>query len=163
MDRLRGLMTRLRAIVRPSAADRELDEEIRVHLDMEMEKNVRAGMHPDEARRQALAVFGGRDSAIEAHRDARGGRWIEDFFSDARHAFRTLRQNRALTTAAILTIATRRWARTPPSSPRCTRSSSGRFRTRTAIASLCCGRVIPSEAGSTRTSRRPTTSTGASR
>src|SRR5688572_3460517 len=105
MDQLRGLMTRLRALVRPGAADRDLDEEIRVHLDMEMEKNLRAGMRPDEARRQALAVFGGRDSAIEAHRDARGGRWIGDFFNDARHAFRTLRQNRALTAAAVLTIA----------------------------------------------------------
>jgi hypothetical protein len=99
------LLTRLRAIVRGRTADRELDEEIRVHLEMEMEKNVGAGMRPDEARRQALAVFGGRDAAMEAHRDVRGGRWFEDFLTDSRYALRTLRQNRALTAAAILTIA----------------------------------------------------------
>ena len=105
MDALRGLLTRLRAIVRGRTADRELDEEIRVHLEMEMEKNVGAGMRPDEARRQALAVFGGRDAAMEAHRDVRGGRWLEDFVADTRYALRTLRQNKTLTLAAILTIA----------------------------------------------------------
>ena len=105
MDALRGLLTRLRAIVRGRTADRELDEEIRVHLEMEMEKNVGAGMRPDEARRQALAVFGGRDAAMEAHRDVRGGRWVEDFVADTRYALRTLRQNKTLTLAAILTIA----------------------------------------------------------
>ena len=105
MDALRGLLTRLRAIVRGRTADRELDEEIRVHLEMEMAKNIGAGMRPDEARRQALAVFGGRDAAMEAHRDVRGGRWFEDFIGDTRYALRTLRQNKALTVAAILTIA----------------------------------------------------------
>src|SRR5262245_26025979 len=105
MDQLRGLLTRLRALVWRSAADRELDEEIRVHVELEMEKNLRAGLPPDEARRLALAVFGGRDATLEAHRDARGGRWIEDFINDTRHAFRTLRHNRSLTIAAMLTIA----------------------------------------------------------
>jgi len=105
MDRLRGVIKQLRAVFRRGAADRELDEEIRVHLEMEIEKNVSLGMPPDEARRQAFAVFGGRDTALEAHRDVRGGRWIEDAIADARYAFRTLRQNPALTAAAILTIA----------------------------------------------------------
>jgi predicted permease len=99
------LLRQLRAVFRRGATDRELDEEIRVHLEMEIAKNVSSGMPPDEACRQALAVFGGRDSALEAHRDVRGGRWIEDAIADARYAFRTLRQNPALTTAAILTIA----------------------------------------------------------
>jgi putative ABC transport system permease protein len=105
VDRLRGLLARLRAIVRGTTTDRELDEEIRSHLELETAKNITAGWPPDEARRQAIAVFGGRDAALEAHRDARGGRWIEDFVTDAKYGFRTLRQNRALTTAAILTIA----------------------------------------------------------
>lgn len=105
MDQLRGLLVRLRAMFRGEAADRELDEEMRTHLEMEVEKNVRAGLPADEARRQALAVFGGRDAALEAHRDVRGGRWFEDFLSDAKFGWRTLRQNKALTLAAIVTIA----------------------------------------------------------
>jgi putative ABC transport system permease protein len=105
VDRLRGLLVRLRAVLRGAAADRELDEEMRTHLEMEVEKNVRAGMSPDEARRQARAIFGGRDAALEAHRDVRGGRWVEDFIADARFGFRTLRQNKTLTFAAIVTIA----------------------------------------------------------
>jgi hypothetical protein len=58
VDRLRGLVRQLRAVIRRGTVDRELDEEIRVHIEMEIEKNVSAGLHPDEARRQALAVFG---------------------------------------------------------------------------------------------------------
>ncbi|HEX6314737.1 MAG TPA: ABC transporter permease, partial [Gemmatimonadaceae bacterium] len=60
---------------------------------------------PDEARRLAHAVFGGRDAALEAHRDARGGRWIADFGRDARFALRTLGNNPVLTAAAVLTLA----------------------------------------------------------
>jgi len=105
VDRLRGFFRKLRALIRRGAADQELDEEIRLHLEMETAKNVAAGMAADEASRRARAVFGGRDSALEAHRDVRGGRWIEDAVADARYAFRTLRQNPGLTAAAILTIA----------------------------------------------------------
>ena len=75
------------------------------HIEMETEKNIAAGRSPDEARRLALAVFGGRDAALEAHRDVRGGRWTSDLFSDARFALRTLRHNPVLTVAAILTLA----------------------------------------------------------
>ena len=63
------------------------------------------GASPDEARRLALAVFGGRDSALEAHRDVRGGRWISDLSRDTRFALRTLRNNPVLTVAAALTLA----------------------------------------------------------
>jgi len=105
MDRLRGLLRQLRAVLRRSAVDRELDEEVRAHLDMQTARNIADGMSPEHARRMALAVFGGRDAALEAHRDARGGRWIEDAVADARYALRTLRHNPALTAAAVLTIA----------------------------------------------------------
>lgn len=104
-DRLGGIARQLRAIVRGRATDRELDEEIESHIAWQTEQNIRNGHPPHEARRLALAAFGGRDSAREAHRDVRGGRWIEDALSDARYAFRTLRHNPALTIAAVLTIA----------------------------------------------------------
>ena len=104
-DRLQGVLRQLRALILSRATDRELDEEMASHIAMQTEHNVRAGHAPDEARRLALAVFGGRDAAREAHRDARGARWFEDAWSDARYALRTLRHNPALTIAAILTIA----------------------------------------------------------
>ena len=59
---LRGLLTdlayRWRAVVRRSAAERELDDELRFHLEREAEKNRRAGMSPNEAARQARLALG---------------------------------------------------------------------------------------------------------
>ena len=105
MDRVRGLMAQLRAVFGGRSADRDLSEEIRSHIEMETEKNITAGLPPDEARRLALATFGGRDAALEAHRDVRGGRWASDMARDARFALRTLRHNPVLTVTAILTLA----------------------------------------------------------
>ena len=101
----RGLRTRLRALVRRQAAALELDEEIRLHLELEAEQNRLRGMPPDEARRQAAIAFGGVDLAKESHRDALGIRWIEDSIADARFALRTLTRNPVLSGAAILTLA----------------------------------------------------------
>jgi predicted permease len=105
MDALRGLMARLRAVLRGRRADHDLHEEIRSHIEMETAKNVAAGKSPDEAHRLALAVFGGRDAALESHRDVRGGRWLADLARDSRFAVRTLRHNPVLTAAAIATLA----------------------------------------------------------
>ena len=102
---LRGLRARLRALLRREAADRDLQAEIRMHLELEAEQNRRRGMSPAEARRQAAIAFGGVDVAREAHRDVLGIRWIEDTIADARFALRTLVRNPVLSGAAILTIA----------------------------------------------------------
>ena len=98
-------MARLRAVLRGRQADRDLSDEIRSHIEMETAKNIAEGRSPAEARRLALAAFGGHDSALEAHRDVRGGRWISDLGRDTRFALRTLRNNPVLTVAAILTLA----------------------------------------------------------
>ena len=50
---------RMRALMRRGDVERELDEELAFHLQMETEKNLRAGMSPAEARRQAVLKFGG--------------------------------------------------------------------------------------------------------
>jgi hypothetical protein len=71
MSLVTGLATRLRAIVRGRTADRELDEEIRFHLEQETEKHLRLGLPPDEARRRALVAFGGVTVTHEEHRDSR--------------------------------------------------------------------------------------------
>src|SRR5438270_874302 len=106
MGAVKGFGARLRALVHRGAAERELDEELRFHLDMETEKNVRTGMNPSDARRRALRDFGGIEVTKEAHRDVRGrGRWLEELAADTRYALRTLRRAPVLATAAILTLA----------------------------------------------------------
>ena len=104
MSRIKGLRARVRALLHRAAAERELNEELRFHIDMETEKNVRAGMNPTDARRRALRDFGGLEPTKEAHRDVRG-RWLEELVADTRYALRTLRRAPVLATAAILTLA----------------------------------------------------------
>jgi predicted permease len=104
MTLLAGLRARLRAVLHPTAADDALSDEIRFHLDLETEKNVRMGMSLVEARRLAVAHFGGVQRVREEHRDVRRLQWIEDFAADVRFALRALRRTPALATAAILTL-----------------------------------------------------------
>ena len=105
MGVMRGVRLRLRALFRRAETERDLDEEIRLHLELETERNRDLGLAPDEARRAALVSFGGVEVAKETHRDGRGVRWLEDALWDARFALRTLRHNPALSGAAILTLA----------------------------------------------------------
>lgn len=105
MTWLKGLRSRVRALLHPVAADHDLIDEIHFHIELEAEKNVRLGMAPDEARRVAVAHFGGVQRVREEHRDVRRVQWIEDFVADARFAVRTLRRTPALSGAAIVTLA----------------------------------------------------------
>ncbi|HTR78145.1 MAG TPA: ABC transporter permease [Gemmatimonadaceae bacterium] len=109
MSLLSGLRARLRALVRRAAADRELRDEIGFHVDLETEKNIRAGMASDEARRVALARFGGVQRVREQHRDVRragaGIPWLEDLASDLRVAVRGWRAQPGFAAAVILTLA----------------------------------------------------------
>ena len=104
MSFFHALRARLRA-TRQSAADRSLADEIRFHIELETEKNIKLGMSPDEARRRALAHFGGVQRVREEHRDVRPLRWLEDAASDSRFALRTLRRTPALGLAAVVTLA----------------------------------------------------------
>jgi hypothetical protein len=64
-------LRRLRAVFRDDETVRDLDEEIEAHLELAVEENLRRGLPPEEARRQALVRFGGVARAKEEHRDAR--------------------------------------------------------------------------------------------
>ena len=59
--------SRLRALFRRDRLERELDDEVRFHLEMQADDNVRAGIDPDEARRAAMRSFGGRDVMKETY------------------------------------------------------------------------------------------------
>jgi predicted permease len=104
-DLLRGLMVRIRSLLHRQDADRDLDDEIRFHLEHETAKYLAQGLPPDEARRRALVAFGGVQQAREIHREVRGIRPLEELIADVRFALRALRRSPALAAAAIVTLA----------------------------------------------------------
>src|SRR5262249_4925389 len=69
------------------------------------EENLRRGMTPEEARRQALIAFGGMDAATEAWRDERGLPGVEQLVQDVRYGWRMLRKTRGATVAALVAFA----------------------------------------------------------
>lgn len=104
-DWLAGLRVRARALLRRDVVEQDFSEEIRFHLDMETEANLRRGMSPEEARRAARLAFGGIERVREEHRDARGTRLLEDALADLRYAARWLARRPGFALSAILTLA----------------------------------------------------------
>lgn len=97
--------SRIRALFRKSKLDAEMSAEIRLHLELQTERNLAAGMEPDEARYAALRMFGGVEQVKERCRDQRGWRWLEQLSQDLRFGFRGVLRARAYSAVAILTIA----------------------------------------------------------
>jgi putative ABC transport system permease protein len=102
---LNDLLFRLRALFQPKAVELELDEELRAHLENEINKYKAAGFSSQEATRRARLTLGGLEQIKEECRDARGTRWIEDMLQDFRYASRTLRQRPAFAVVTLLTLA----------------------------------------------------------
>jgi putative ABC transport system permease protein len=102
----RRLRRRIRAITDPHAVDRELEGEMRAHVEAEAEELARTqGFSPAEARRRAAIAFGGMDRHAEAHRDARGVRWARELWEDLRYSARALAHAPAFTASAALVLA----------------------------------------------------------
>src|SRR5262245_50000825 len=105
MSAIKLVLARLRGLFAGSSADDDLRAELEAHLEMEIDENIRRGMSPEEARRQARIASGGMTQAAEAVRDQRGIPFIEALLADFRYAFRALRHTPAFTVVVILTLA----------------------------------------------------------
>jgi putative ABC transport system permease protein len=101
---VRGWVGRLRALLRRSDADRQMSAELAFHLDMETEKNIRAGRSPAAARRAAVLAFGGVERFTEEVRDVRGIGWLDELRLDLRHAARGFRRAPGFTAAAVAAL-----------------------------------------------------------
>ena len=98
------LLRRWRAIFAREAMDRELDDELRFHLEMDAATRVRSGQSPESARTEALRAFGGVERFKEDCRDARGVAWVDAIRGDTRRALRSMAARPAFTLAVVLTL-----------------------------------------------------------
>jgi predicted permease len=102
---VRRAWNRLLAAFRGSKLDQDLDQEIAFHLETAVEDNIRRGMDPDEARRQAALRFGNVVNAAELQREERGLPVLDVLRQDLRYAFRTFKRDRTLAAIVVLVLA----------------------------------------------------------
>ena len=98
-------MNWLMRLLRRDSLERDLQREIDFHVAAAADDHERSGMSRHEAVRRARLELGGVEQVKEVTRDARGTRWLEDWWSDTRHALRAMRRAPAFTAAAVLTLA----------------------------------------------------------
>ena len=105
MDKLSQLWRRLLFYARRDRFDRELEEEMRFHLEMKAQENAEAGMEPLEARYAAQRQFGNQTLLREVSRDMWGFRTLEALAKDLRYGLRMMIKNPGFTVVAVISLA----------------------------------------------------------
>jgi putative ABC transport system permease protein len=94
MPRLHRLRSAIRNLLSGESADRELDAELRAHVELLAEEKIRTGLPPEEARRRAYLEMGGVEPVKEQVREIRAGAGVAGFLRDVTLAARSLRRSR---------------------------------------------------------------------
>ena len=105
MRMIRAWCSRFSELFQKRRREHELAEELESHLQMHIEDNLRSGMKPEEARRQAFIKLGGIEQMKEKYRDRRGVLWLEHLMQDVRFGACMLRKNTGFTIIVVLTVA----------------------------------------------------------
>lgn len=105
MSHLKGLCARIRSFIDPASAERRMEEEFAFHVEMETVRLAAQGVPAEEAKRRALARFGGRDRYREEMREGRLAHWAHDLRGDLRYGVRMLWKHRGMTAVALVSLA----------------------------------------------------------